>query len=349
MDLTSSIMDASGFLLCHPKVFDLSAAPASAFASISSRQKACPLNPLISILIPAYERPDYLRRSLDQIARQHFTDFEVIVTDDSASDSVEEFIRAHAYTFPIQYRRNRPALGTPRNWTAGIGLARGEWIKILHDDDWLAEPDSLTHYANHIRPDVDLIFGGYEAVYESTGRREVRTITHAQFHRVTQDPHRLFASNLIGPPSVLMYRRTVREQFDPALKWIVDWEGYIRLMQNHQAVYIDRVVICMSYNATQVTQSCFGNPNIEIPEALAYYKKHGEQTHSSWITYDAWWRLIRNLSIRSISQLEQYAHGAPVPTFLKRLVLHQRLLPLTCWKIGVISKVGMFISYNFNR
>ena len=307
------------------------------------------MNPLISILIPAYERPDYLRRSLDQIAQQRFTDFEVIITDDSSSDSVEAFIRTHAYRFPIQYRRNRPALGTPRNWTAGIDLAKGEWIKILHDDDWLSDPDALTHYVNQIQPDVDLIFGGYEAVYEATGRREDRTITQAQFRRLTQDPHRLFASNLIGPPSVLMYRKTVREQFDPLLKWIVDWEGYIRLLQIHRAVYIDRVVICMSYNSTQVTQSCLGNPNIEIPEALIYYEKYGDQTRSSWITYDAWWRLIRNLSIRSVSELEQYASGASLPAFLKQVVRHQRLLPLACWKIGVISKIGMFISYNFNR
>jgi glycosyltransferase involved in cell wall biosynthesis len=134
------------------------------------------LKKLISILIPDYERPDYLRRSLEQIERQTFKGFEVIVTDDSTTDTVEGFVRSRDFSFPFQYQTNRPALGTPRNWTAGMDLAAGEWIKILHDDDWLSGPDSLLQYAQAIRSDVDLIFGGYEAVYESTGQRENRTI-----------------------------------------------------------------------------------------------------------------------------------------------------------------------------
>lgn len=307
------------------------------------------MTPLVSILIPSFERPDYLRRSLEQLAQQRFKNFEVIVTDDSATDAVENFAQGQTFPFPFHYRRNRPAVGTPRNWTAGMDLASGEWIKILHDDDWLSGPDSLSHYVQAIRPDIDLIFGGYEAVYEATGKKENRTISVRQFNRLTRDPHRLFAGNLLGPPSVLMYRRTLGESFDPRLKWIVDWEGYIRMLHAHRAVYIDQVLVCMSYNSSQVTSYCLGNPEIEIPEALIYYQKHGEKTHSSWITYDAWWRLIRNLSIRSAEMLDRYAQGATIPEFLYRIVRHQRWLPLRCWRYGVLSKAGMFLSFNLNR
>ncbi len=307
------------------------------------------MTPLISILIPTFERPDYVRRSLEQIARQRFERFEVIVTDDSTTDAVENFIRTQSFSYPFQYRRNRPALGTPRNWTAGLDLASGEWIKILHDDDWLAGPDSLLHYAQAIRPDIDLIFGGYEAVYEETGKTENRTISLSQFNRLVRSPNRLFAGNLLGPPSVLMYRRTLKESFDPNLKWIVDWEGYIRMLQTHRAVYVDRVLVCMSYNPTQVTRICFGNPEIEIPEVLAYYQKQGDRTRSTWITYDAWWRMIRNLSIRSAADLDRYAGGAAVPPFLYRLIRHQRWLPLRLLKWGPISKVGMLLSFILNR
>ncbi|MFM7672889.1 MAG: glycosyltransferase family 2 protein [Bacteroidota bacterium] len=305
--------------------------------------------PLISILIPTYERPDYLRRSLDQLALQRFTDFEVIITDDSASNAVEAFMGSHSYAFPIRYRRNHPALGTPRNWTSGMDLATGDWIKILHDDDWLSSPDSLAQYADAIRPELDLIFAGYQAVYEETDKKEVRVLRPDQFKRICSDPYRLFAGNLIGPPSVLMFRRTMDVSFDPALKWIVDWEGYIRMLQKHRAGYIGQPLICMSYNATQVTQSCFGNPAVEIPESLLFYQKHGDRTRCSWLTYDAWWRMIRNLSIRSVAELNQYAGEMSVPAFLKRIVRHQQLLPPACWKFGVLSKIGMFISYNFNR
>ncbi len=304
---------------------------------------------LISILIPAFERPDYLRRSLEQIARQRFRDFEVIVTDDSATDVVEQWVRSQTFTFPFQYRRNHPALGTPRNWTAGLDLASGEWIKILHDDDWLSGPDSLSQYAQAIRPGIDLIFGGYEAVYEETGQREDRTITARQFSRLIRTPHLLFAKNWLGPPSVLLYRRSLTELFDPELKWIVDWEGYIRMLQKHRAVYVGLVLVCMSYNATQVTRFCFGNPEVEIPEALIYYYKQGDQTRATWPLYDAWWRLIRNLSIRDAATLDRYAGGMRVPAFLYKIVEHQQWLPLSCLKFGPLSKAAMLLSFNLNR
>lgn len=304
---------------------------------------------LVSILIPAFERPDYLRRSLKQIALQSFRDFEVIVTDDSATDAIESFLREQTFDFPIRYRHNSPAKGTPLNWTSGIDLAAGEWIKILHDDDWLARPDSLDEYVRAIRPEIDLIFSGYEAVFEETGHREDRTISKHAFDEITRNPYKLFASNRIGPPSVLMFRRGMTEHFDPQLKWIVDWEGYIRMLQQHGAVYVDRPLICMSYNATQVTKSCLGNPAVEIPEALIFYAKHGEKTRSSWVTYDAWWRLMRNLSIRSEAELIRFAAGRPAPPFLLRLLKHQLLLPLAFWRIGVLSKFGMFLSYFVNR
>lgn len=44
-----------------------------------------PMGPLLSICIPAYERPALLKRLLDSIAKQVFKDFEVIITDDSSS------------------------------------------------------------------------------------------------------------------------------------------------------------------------------------------------------------------------------------------------------------------------
>jgi glycosyltransferase involved in cell wall biosynthesis len=307
------------------------------------------VSPLITILIPSYERPAYLRRALDSISIQRFRDFEVIVTDDSASDSVEKFISASNYDFPIQYIRNHPPQGTPRNWTAGLAIASGAWIKILHDDDWFSTSDALGKYSNRISENVDLVFSGYYAVFEESGKRVDRTITEHRFQKIQQDPFLLCASNRIGPPSVMLFRRDLSVHFDPSLKWIVDWEGYIRMLLTHRAGYVSDPLICMSYNTTQVTKSCLGNPAIEVPEYLTFYAKHGARARRGVILYDAWWRLIRNLSIRSIGQLEAYASGKQMPDFLKRIVLHQRLLPLRFWRIGVLSKFGMFISYLMNR
>ena len=91
--------------------------------------------PFISICIPAYKRADYLDRLLKSIAVQSFKNFEVIITDDSPDESLLLLTQLYKKQLPIYYKRNLEALGTPENWNEGIRLARGQWIKIMHDDD----------------------------------------------------------------------------------------------------------------------------------------------------------------------------------------------------------------------
>jgi glycosyltransferase involved in cell wall biosynthesis len=305
-------------------------------------------NYLISICIPAYRRTAYLKRVLDSIAVQTFRDFEVIVTDDSMDDSVNLFLEQQVYHFPLKYIQNKPAKGTPLNWMEGMNYAKGEWIKIIHDDDWLTNPDSLQQYANAIVAKTDCIFSGYIAHYEETKREVNKTISQSRFRRIQNHPYYLFASNEIGPPSVVMFRKTITELYDPSLKWLVDLEAYVRMLKKYNCVYISKPLITMSYNATQVTNDCFRNPDVEIKEALIYYAKAGDVSHARLLTYDAWWRLLRNLSIRSEKELLQYAHGLSVPPVLFTVLKHQKIIPPSLLKIGLFSKLFMFVSKLLN-
>ena len=303
--------------------------------------------PLLSICIPAYNRVPFLQRLLDSIAAQQFTDFEVIITDDSTTDAVEQFINKQTYRFSLQYIRNQQQLGTPRNWMEGMKYASGTWIKIMHDDDWFAAVDSLKIFAESISEKVDCIFSGYSIYTEKTKMLENQTISTARFALIQTHPYLLFAKNELGPPSVLLFRSSVNELYDPSFKWLVDLEAYIRMMLRFKAVYIPQPLITMSRNDTQVTNDVFRNAAVEIKEALMYYQKLGAATHAQLYTYDAWWRLLRNLSIRSKQELVSYADGIAVPEFLLQLLRFQHQIPMTLLKNGVVSKLLM--SYSFLR
>jgi hypothetical protein len=163
-----------------------------------------------------------------------------------------------------------------------------------------------------------------------------------------KDPYQLFASNLIGPPSVVLFRKNMLELYDANLKWLVDLEGYVRMIKKYRVAYVPYSLVNMSYNDTQVTNDCFRNPDVEIKEALIYFQKHGDAVHQSWISYDGWWRLLRNLSIRSEQQLSSYADGLPIPSFLKSMLNFQKRIPLSLLKFGPVSKLCMTISFIFN-
>ncbi|MBM3412527.1 MAG: glycosyltransferase family 2 protein [Bacteroidetes bacterium] len=305
--------------------------------------------PLISICIPAYERPALLKRLLDSIAKQVFKDFEVIITDDSSSRDNEELLFNTHYKFSIHYQMNFRPLGTQGNWLQGIQLASGNWIKVMHDDDWFTDKYALEYFAAQLDDGADVLFSGYYAHNERNNQVKNKTIAPGRFQVVKKDPFRLFANNIIGPPSVVLFRRRMHELYDPQLKWLVDLEAYVRMMRRYSCRYIPHPLITRSYNSSQVTNFCFRNPEVEIPEALYFYKKHGRACIRSIQSYDGWWRLIRNLNIREESQLRVHAQGLPIPAFLISIVRFQQKIPLSLLRKGVFSKLLMFLSFEFNR
>lgn len=306
------------------------------------------MKPFISICIPSYKNA-YLDTLLQSIETQTFKDYEVIITDDSSGDDIEVLCRDYATRLPLLYHKNYPAKGTPANWNQGISMAKGEWIKIMHDDDWFTDADSLKAYVDSISQTVDCIFSGYHTYHEEISKLENKTISQGRFKRIVNHPYYLFASNEIGPPSVVMFRKNMDELYDPALKWLVDLEAYVRMMKRYNCIYISAPLITMSYNDSQVTNDCFRNPDIEVREALIYYKKNGSITHQKLMTYDAWWRLLRNLKISSEEELMHYAKGEAVPAFLIRMLGFQQKISATILSKGIFSKLLMSVSYLLNR
>lgn len=302
----------------------------------------------VSICIPAYKRVGYLQRLLESILNQTYKNYEVVITDDSDDDSVKNLLTKYSSKINIIYNKNNPALGTPKNWMAAFSYATGDWIKLIHDDDWFAAPDSLHKYVNAITQDTRYIFSGYNAYYENKNTYVDKTVVKDQFDRISKQPFLLLASNLIGPPSVLMFHKSVKNYYETELKWLVDIEYYISFLVKEKAVYIEEPLINMSYNDTQVTNSCYNNPEVEIPEMLFILKKHGHCSAKNIMVFDAFWRSVRNNKIRNLEQLKQYSLTYNIPHFIKHIVQFQQIIPSFLLKIGVFSKVFMAISYTFN-
>lgn len=98
--------------------------------------------PLVSVVVPTYNRCEQLPRAIDSILKQTAQDLEVIVVDDGSSDDTPAV--AKRFTDPrVRYlRRENGGVCAARN--TGIAAARGDWLAFLDDDDeWLPEKLSL--------------------------------------------------------------------------------------------------------------------------------------------------------------------------------------------------------------
>jgi glycosyltransferase involved in cell wall biosynthesis len=87
--------------------------------------------PKFSVVIPTYNRLDFLRQSIDSVRAQTFADYEIIVVDDGSNDGTEDYLRGLVHMHVIRQTNGGP--GSARN--AGMAAAKGDYIAFLDSDD----------------------------------------------------------------------------------------------------------------------------------------------------------------------------------------------------------------------
>jgi glycosyltransferase involved in cell wall biosynthesis len=120
--------------------------------------------PIFSVIIPTYNRADFVTEAVDSVLRQSFKDYEIIVIDDGSTDTTTEALEQYGRTITVMHQANR-GVSAARN--AGIRKANGTWIAFLDsDDEWnenyLARqweqisfnPDVIAFITNAINIDV---------------------------------------------------------------------------------------------------------------------------------------------------------------------------------------------------
>ncbi|SCW97892.1 MULTISPECIES: glycosyltransferase [unclassified Pseudomonas] len=96
--------------------------------------------PLVSIVIPAYN-PRFFDQALLSALAQTYEHIEIIVCDDSPGDEIRQIVDSFPEpSHPIRYLRNPQRLGLQGNLLRCVEEARGEFIKVLCDDDRLFAP-----------------------------------------------------------------------------------------------------------------------------------------------------------------------------------------------------------------
>lgn len=238
------------------------------------------IKPKVSICIPTYRQVDFLRQTLNSVVAQKFTDYEIIISDDSPDESVRELISEFRFGEKLHYYRNEKSLGSPENWNAAIRKANGEYVKILHHDDMLANPDALAAFVSLLDDNPDANFGFSASRIEDARSESVRESrpTDKQLLMLRNTPEKLFLGNCIGAPSATICRREAALEYDKRMKWLVDIDFYIRILrQGKDFAYSTEVLIVTPTNAGhQVTEICNTDAETELYEYSLLYLKNAE-------------------------------------------------------------------------
>ncbi len=264
----------------------------------------------VSICVPAYKQVEFLRETLRSVEAQDFTDYEIIITDDSPDSSVRDLVTEFSFGDKLRYFHNSPALGSPLNWNAAVALARGEYVKILHHDDHFIRPDALRLFVKLLdeNPDVDFGFCATRVNHVDSGLQRIHRPTDKQLDDLRADPASLFIGNCIGAPSATISRRSGNLDYDGRMKWLVDIDYYFRmLVQNRKFAFTAEALISTPTNAThQVTEICRDDIQVELGEAMLLFERFNAQQRENPLVKGGWMNLFRRFKIRRLGQLSTY-------------------------------------------
>jgi glycosyltransferase involved in cell wall biosynthesis len=126
--------------------------------------------PLVSICTPTYNRPEFLRRTIESCLAQTCQDFEIIITDNSADDKSAQMV-AKIRDPRIHYYSNNGNIGSLENYKKAVSMVRGKYVQILADDD-LIKPKSLELMVNVFEknPTVGVVMAPMDLIDESDRR-----------------------------------------------------------------------------------------------------------------------------------------------------------------------------------
>jgi len=121
--------------------------------------------PKLSIIVPTYNRANYLKECLDSIIKQNYPNLEIIVTDDNSVDETKEVVKDYIQKYPfIKYVKNEKYPQGPNgNKNNGLDYATGEIIGIFDDDDTLND-GVLLEMVEKINEGYDVVIGNCKIV-----------------------------------------------------------------------------------------------------------------------------------------------------------------------------------------
>lgn len=275
--------------------------------------------PKVSICIPTYNQTVYLKKVLDSIFEQSFTDYEVVISDDSTTDQVKNLLDKYSEkTQKIRYYHHSSGLGSPENWNFVVRKARGEFIKIMHHDDWFISKDSLQKYVDAtIGIHKPLIFSAAQAIRNHS----------IQIHKpkpeivkvFQENPLELILGNLIGGPSSIMYPNLNEYSFDKNLKWLVDIDFYILLLKNnYRLIYIEEILYVSIIDEHNITNSCLNNDSLNLYEYTQLLVKHTYQ-ESWWVKQKYFFKIFKILkNNNNIGLIAYYKYVKRLKTYDKQ-------------------------------
>jgi glycosyltransferase involved in cell wall biosynthesis len=225
--------------------------------------------PLLSICIPAYNRPKWFKRALESIILGNVSsaqDVEIIISDDSLVDECRQISEETLVNWKgsWKYVFNQPRLGMARNWNHSIQLASGEYILVLHDDDFLRDRavEQILNSIKEYRNRYAVLLFGVDVVNDKEKVIKRQTFPHELYLQPKEAIYRLLSnSSFVRFPAICIRRKVFGNvgYFDEAIGGVADLDMWIRLSSKFGVIVVPVTTCAYTVHSEALTMGMFNS------------------------------------------------------------------------------------------
>lgn len=233
------------------------------------------MRPIISVIIPTYNRGNYLCSAIKSVLNQTFEDFEIVVVDDASTDNTRQVVDKFDDK-RIRYIRHKENKGGSAARNTGIKRSKAKFIAFLDDDDlWM--PSKLEKQLDLINTNLETgaVYTGICILNKSDKiiRFESSSFTGSIF------PH-ILKKNYVGGCSQLLVRKECFNRiglFDENLLAGQDWDMWIRLAKHYQFDYVNEPLVLYRVHDRRIST----NPRAQMQAMKFMFKKFSKDLNIS--------------------------------------------------------------------
>jgi len=195
--------------------------------------------PLVSVIIPTYNRAALVAEALASVQAQTFRDYEVVVVDDGGTDGTWEVLSGCREIRVLRHPHRR-GVSAARN--TGINAARGQWLAFLDSDDlWL--PDKLARQMAYLTTRPHLCLGQTDETWVRRGARVNKPLSHRKVAGWIFLPS--LSRCMVSPSAAMVHRRLFQDHgaFDETLPAAEDYDLWLRLTWRYEVGLVDEPLV----------------------------------------------------------------------------------------------------------
>jgi len=226
--------------------------------------------PQVTVILPSWNRADWLKKSIDSVLEQTFRDFELIVVDDASTDSTQEILTSYSGKIrSITFSKN---LGVSAARNAAVKNCDSEWIAFLDSDDFW-HPHKLQKQIAQtvIRAECPIHFT--DEIWIRNGVRVNPKKKHQKLEGWIFKPSLELC--LMSPSTVLLRRELfdVHGLFDETLPICEDYDLWLRLTSQHQVALLnEKLMTRHGGHADQLSRSDWGIDRYRVQSIIKILK-----------------------------------------------------------------------------